>query len=175
MDASSENLNVGFQNWRVGSCAALMLLLNGFDIGSQIANFQLHYDLVAIHGTEGISPHRHFPSAMVSDKVGTFNDAGYNFRRKLATVLSAQLGEVSRMLFQTRRGGAVSLCIRAMTNGAKTAKHLLPCLLLGHLLGRARGLGLFLRECGQTASQNKYQHRQEPILTSHEIFPHIES
>ena len=135
------------------------------------SNCELYHDLVAIHGTEGISPHRHFPSAMVSNEVVTLNDAGYNFRRKLATVLSAQLGEVSRMLFETRRGGAVSLGIRAMTNGAKAAKHLLPCLPLGHPLGRVRGLRLFLRECRQTASQNKYQHRQDPILTSHEILP----
>ena len=156
--------------WRAGFCAPSMLLLDGFDIGSQIVNFQLYHDWVAIRGTEGISPHWHFPSAMISNEVIPLNDAGYNFRRKLATILSAQLREVSRMFFETRCGGPVSLGIRAMTNGAKAEKHLLPCLLLSHPLGRVRVL-LFLRECGQAASQNKYQYRLDLILTSQEKLP----
>ena len=86
--------------------------------------------------------------------------------RKLAAVPSAKLGKVRRMFFKSRRGRTVALGVRAMTNGAIGAEHLLPCFLRGHPWGWLR---LFLRECDRAASQNKYQDRLDPLLISHEI------
>jgi len=71
-----------------------MLLLDEFDVGGQIADFQLYQSLVAIHGTESISPYRHIPRAMVSNDVISLNDARDDLGRKLPAVPSAKLGEV---------------------------------------------------------------------------------
>ena len=148
------------------ACGALRHLLDGFNVGDQIADFQLDQCLVLIHGTESVSPQGHVPGAMVSDEVVALNDAGDDLARELAAVFSAKLSEIRRMFFEARRSSTVALGIGAMTTGAIGTEDLLPCPFRSHR--RRCELRLFLRKHIRTECQKKDQYRLG-LLAHHRV------
>ena len=140
-----------------------LFLLKGFNVGGQILHFHLDHRFIVIRSSEGVSPDRHIPRAMISYEISALNHAADGGARKFS-VFFAEQGQVGRLFLQRRRSRPFPLAIQAMARSAVRPKHLLPSNFRRHCWRLFVDFRLFLANCQGTKSQRRDENGySEPI------------